>query len=99
MATLRQLEYPVAIVEEGSFTRAAERLKRPGRVPRPHPRPGRDHPAVLRQPAAAPRPAGPPPAYSRTSPDPIAAAFIDILANEALITPAHIRRRLGLGRT
>ena len=26
MATLRQLEYLVAIVEEGSFTRAAERL-------------------------------------------------------------------------
>ena len=26
MATLRQLEYLVTIVEEGSFTRAAERL-------------------------------------------------------------------------
>jgi DNA-binding transcriptional LysR family regulator len=36
-------------------------------------------------------------AYTRTSPDPIAAAFIDILANEALITPAHVRRRLGRG--
>jgi DNA-binding transcriptional LysR family regulator len=37
-------------------------------------------------------------AYTRTSPDPIAAAFIDILATEALITPAHIRRRLGPSR-
>jgi DNA-binding transcriptional LysR family regulator len=35
-------------------------------------------------------------AYTRIDPDPIAAAFIDILADEALITPAHIRRRLGL---
>jgi DNA-binding transcriptional LysR family regulator len=38
-------------------------------------------------------------AYTRTGPDPIAAAFIDILASEAPITPAHIRRRLGLHRT
>jgi DNA-binding transcriptional LysR family regulator len=38
-------------------------------------------------------------AYTRTGPDPIAAAFIDILASEAPITPAHIRRRLGLRRT
>jgi len=37
-------------------------------------------------------------AYTRTSPDPIAAAFIDILATEALITPAHVRRRLGPSR-
>ena len=36
-------------------------------------------------------------AYTRTRPDPIAAAFIDILATEALITPAHVRRRLGRG--
>jgi DNA-binding transcriptional LysR family regulator len=38
-------------------------------------------------------------AYTRTGPDPIAAAFIDILASEAPITPAYIRRRLGLHRT
>ena len=38
-------------------------------------------------------------AYTRTGPDPIAGAFIDILASEAPITPAHIRRRLGLHRT
>ena len=38
-------------------------------------------------------------AFTRTSPDPIASAFLDILASEALITPAHIRRRLGLSRT
>jgi hypothetical protein len=30
------------------------------------------------------------PSGAPTSPDPIAAAFIDILANEALITPAHV---------
>jgi DNA-binding transcriptional LysR family regulator len=38
-------------------------------------------------------------AFTRTSPDPIASAFLDILASEALTTPAHIRRRLGLNRT
>ena len=35
-------------------------------------------------------------AYTRTSPDPIASAFLDILASEAPIMPAHVRRRLGL---
>ncbi|WP_269857011.1 LysR family transcriptional regulator [Streptomyces sp. RPT161] len=35
-------------------------------------------------------------AYTRTSPDPIAAAFLEILADQALLMPAHIRRRLHL---
>ncbi|MGF1427003.1 LysR family transcriptional regulator [Kitasatospora sp. LaBMicrA B282] len=33
-------------------------------------------------------------AYTRTTPDPVAAAFLDILADQDLLTPRHIRRRL-----
>ncbi|MHA6765549.1 LysR family transcriptional regulator [Streptacidiphilus sp. PAMC 29251] len=33
-------------------------------------------------------------AYTRTSPDPIAAAFLETLADQALLMPSHVRRRL-----
>jgi DNA-binding transcriptional LysR family regulator len=33
-------------------------------------------------------------AYTRTTPDPVAAAFLDILADQLLLTPSHIQRRL-----
>ncbi|MGW3040231.1 LysR family transcriptional regulator [Kitasatospora sp. NPDC001159] len=33
-------------------------------------------------------------AYTRTTPDPVSAAFLDILADQDLLTPRHIRRRL-----
>ncbi|GAB2734181.1 LysR family transcriptional regulator [Kitasatospora kifunensis] len=35
-------------------------------------------------------------AYTRTGPDPIAAAFLEILTDQALLMPAHVRRRLHL---
>ncbi|GAA2275799.1 LysR family transcriptional regulator [Kitasatospora cystarginea] len=35
-------------------------------------------------------------AYTRTGPDPVAAAFLDILTDQALLMPTHIRRRLRL---
>lgn len=35
-------------------------------------------------------------AYTRTSPDPVAAAFLDILTDRALLMPTHVRRRLHL---
>lgn len=33
-------------------------------------------------------------AYTRTAPDPVSAAFLEILADRHLLTPRHIRRRL-----
>jgi hypothetical protein len=36
-------------------------------------------------------------AYTRARPDPITAAFIAVTAEETVVTPAHILRRLGLG--
>ena len=35
-------------------------------------------------------------AYTRASPDPLTAAFIDVLAQKATVLPAHVRRELGL---
>ncbi|MFF3006465.1 LysR family transcriptional regulator [Kitasatospora sp. NPDC057940] len=35
-------------------------------------------------------------AYTRTGPDPLAAAFLDVLSDRALLMPPHIRRRLRL---
>ncbi|MGK4581876.1 LysR family transcriptional regulator [Kitasatospora sp. HPMI-4] len=34
-------------------------------------------------------------AYTRTTPDPVTAAFLDILTDRSLLTPRHILRRLG----
>ncbi|MFH8387581.1 LysR family transcriptional regulator [Kitasatospora sp. NPDC018058] len=36
-------------------------------------------------------------AYTRTTPDPVTAAFLETLADQDLLTPRHIRRRLRLG--
>ncbi|MEZ0094877.1 LysR family transcriptional regulator [Streptacidiphilus sp. EB129] len=35
--------------------------------------------------------------YTRVRPDPITAAFVDVIAERTLVTPPHIRRRLRLG--
>jgi hypothetical protein len=35
-------------------------------------------------------------AYTRGEPDPLAAAFIDVLARHAKLLPEHVARRLGL---
>lgn len=35
-------------------------------------------------------------AYTRTRPDPVTATFVDIITDDALVTPAHIRDRLRL---
>ncbi|GAA1951640.1 LysR family transcriptional regulator [Kitasatospora viridis] len=32
--------------------------------------------------------------YTRTAPDPVTAAFLDLLADQELLTPPHVRRRL-----
>jgi DNA-binding transcriptional LysR family regulator len=36
-------------------------------------------------------------AYTRTRPDPVTTAFVDVLVDDALVTPQHIRDRLTSG--
>ncbi|MFG2846473.1 LysR family transcriptional regulator [Kitasatospora sp. NPDC048296] len=38
-------------------------------------------------------------AYTRTTPDPVVAAFLEDLADHCLLTPRHLRRRLGPARS
>ncbi|MGW2377014.1 MULTISPECIES: LysR family transcriptional regulator [Kitasatospora] len=54
--------------------------------------PPRFNGAVLRPDPPVSRPLT---AYTRTTPDPITAAFLDTLAGQGILTPRHLRRRLG----